>query len=93
MALKLESHCILIQFWNSIPTVFPRLKEKVQSTISVLVTPSLNVYLLLLAFRLLMQSGDIESNPGPTGKEMVNCSILYELIQTNSQICLNDVTL
>ena len=42
--------------------------EQFQSTNRLLVTPSLNVYLLLLAFHLLMQSGDIESNPGPTGE-------------------------
>ena len=41
---------------------------KLQSTTRLLVTPSLNVYLLLLSFHLLMQSGDIESNPGPTGE-------------------------
>ena len=42
--------------------------SKIQGTTRLLMTPSLNACLLLLAFHLLMQSGDIESNPGPSGE-------------------------
>ena len=46
-----------------------RFQPGVQSTrlqfATILMTQSLNLYLLLVAYHLLMQSGDVESNPGP----------------------------
>ena len=41
--------------------------KRVKRITEQLTTPTLKVYLLLLIYHLLMLSGDIESNPGPTG--------------------------
>ena len=38
----------------------------VQSTNRLMLPPTLSLCILLLIFRLLLQSGDVEANPGPT---------------------------
>ena len=45
------------------PTKF---QVRVQSTNRLMLPPTLSLCILLLIFRLLLQSGDIEANPGPT---------------------------
>ncbi len=59
------------------PTKF---QVRVQSTNRLMLPPTLSLCILLLIFRLLLQSGDIEVNPGPTlGKW---CCLLMYYIQT-----------
>ena len=41
-----------------------------------LLTPVLNVCLLVMLHLLLLQSGDVESNPGPFG-EKCECKLLW----------------
>ena len=49
------------------PTKF---QVRVQSTNRLMLPPTLSLCILLLIFRLLLQSGDVEANPGPTlGKQ------------------------
>ena len=66
--------------------------SRIQSTTSLLVTPSLNVYLLLLSFHLLIQSGDIESNPGPTGRctSFVN-KLIYCIFFVDGELKIKDL--
>ncbi|XP_064401302.1 uncharacterized protein LOC135347305 isoform X2 [Halichondria panicea] len=45
------------------PTKF---QVRVQSTNGLMLPPTLSLCILLLIFRLLLQSGDVEANPGPT---------------------------
>ena len=40
--------------------------------------PTLSLYILLLIFRLLLQSGDVEANPGPTFSK--RCLFMYAYI-------------
>ena len=44
-----------------------------------LLTPVLNVCLLVMLRLLLLQSGDVESNPGPFG-EKCECNIAMDII-------------
>ena len=51
---------------------------RVQSTNRLMLPPTLSLCILLLIFRLLLQSGDVEANPGPTlGKQ---CLFMYAYI-------------
>ncbi len=70
-----KRHSYFLVFDTQKPTKF---QVRVQSTNRLMLLPTLNLCILLLIFRLLLQSGDIEANPGPTlGKRcllMSNCS-------------------
>ncbi len=47
-----------------------KFQARVQSTNRLMLPPTLSLCILLLIFRLLLQSGDVEANPGPTlGKQ------------------------
>ncbi|XP_064401202.1 uncharacterized protein LOC135347244 isoform X2 [Halichondria panicea] len=58
--------------WNSTTSIFDTQKKptkfqvRVQSTNRLMLPPTLSLCILLLIFRLLLQSGDVEANPGPT---------------------------
>ena len=41
--------------------------------------PTLSLYILLLIFRLLLQSGDVEANPGPTFSKQSLCTNCCQL--------------
>ena len=43
-----------------------KFQVRVQSTNRLMLPPTLSLCILLLIFRLLLQSGDVEANPGPT---------------------------
>ena len=43
-------------------------RDEVECVRRVLLTPALNVCLLVMLHLLLLQSGDVESNPGPFGE-------------------------
>ncbi len=63
------------------PTKF---QARVQSTNRLMLPPTLSLCILLLIFRLLLQSGDVEANPGPTlGKR---CLFMYA-----HKTCINHV--
>ncbi len=55
--------CFLVFDTQEKPTKF---QERVQSTNRLMLSPTLSLCILLLIFRLLLQSGDVEANPGPT---------------------------
>ncbi|XP_064401234.1 uncharacterized protein LOC135347261 isoform X3 [Halichondria panicea] len=55
--------------WNSTTSVFDTQEKPTQFQVRVQSSnrpPTLSLYILLLIFRLLLQSGDVEANPGPT---------------------------
>ncbi len=59
------------------PTKF---QVRVQSTNRLMLPPTLSLCILLLIVLLLLQSGDVEANPGPTlGKQSLctNCCQLF----------------
>ncbi len=57
-----------------------KFQVRIQSTDRMMLPPTLSLCILLLIFRLLLQSGDVEANPGPTLgkrcllKHVCNCS-------------------
>ncbi|XP_064401374.1 uncharacterized protein LOC135347346 isoform X2 [Halichondria panicea] len=55
--------CFLVVDTQEKPTKF---QMRVQSTNRLMLPPTLSLCILLLIFRLLLQSGDVEANPGPT---------------------------
>ncbi len=55
--------CFLVFGTQEKPTKF---QVRVQSTNRLMLPPTLSLCILLLIFRLLLQSGDVEANPGPT---------------------------
>ncbi len=59
-----------------------KLQVRIQSTNRLMVPPTLSLCILLLIFRLLLQSGDIEANPGPTlGKRcLLKIICIYKLL-------------
>ncbi|XP_064401342.1 uncharacterized protein LOC135347321 [Halichondria panicea] len=61
-------YCTTVFGTQEKPTKF---QVRVQSTNRLMLPPTLSLCILLLIFRLLLQSGDVEANPGPTF-----CSIL-----------------
>ncbi len=64
------------------PTKF---QARVQSTNRLMLPPTLSLCILLLTFRLLLQSGDVEANPGPTlGKQSFMYNYAYKT-------CINHV--
>ncbi|XP_064401435.1 uncharacterized protein LOC135347394 isoform X2 [Halichondria panicea] len=55
--------------WNSTTSVFDTQEKPTKFQVRVQSSnrpPTLSLYILLLIFRLLLQSGDVEANPGPT---------------------------
>ncbi|XP_064401224.1 uncharacterized protein LOC135347256 isoform X2 [Halichondria panicea] len=55
--------------WNSTTSVFDTQEKPIKFQVRAQSTnrpPTLSLYILLLIFRLLLQSGDVEANPGPT---------------------------
>ena len=52
-----------------------------------LLTPALNVCLLVMLHLLLLQSGDVESNPGPFG-EKSECKLATVLYKWDNCVCV-----
>ncbi len=70
------------------PEKATKFQVRVQSTNRLMLLPSLSLCILLLIFRLLLQSGDIEANPGPTlGKQVISC--MHNMQVAQSAISLN----
>ncbi len=64
------------------PTQF---QVRVQSTNR---PPTLSLYILLLIFRLLLQSGDVEGNPGPTLGKQSLCTNCCQLVRKPCKPCV-----
>ncbi len=67
--------CFLVFDTQEKPTKF---QVRVQSTNRVMLPPTLSLCILLLIFRLLLQSGDVEANPGPMFSKQ--CLFMYAYI-------------
>ena len=62
------------------PTKF---QVRVQSTNRLMLPPTLSLCILLLIFRLLLQSGDVEANPGPTLSKQLMLLYAYIIVISN----------